>query len=176
MKRTTTIVLGCLLLLSACQKRARTVSLPPSPPRAASVPVANSVEAAPAPSPVVMTLESANHAFETGNYLQAARYYESYLRRSESDEFRDAALFRLGLIYASPETPIRDWVRATAFLRQLVSDFPGSPLKAPADLILSLYSEVAQLRADTQTRDQRIKQLSTELENLKKIDAQRRKK
>ena len=50
-----------------------------------------------------------------------------------------------------------------------------APLSLGVELILSLYSEVGQANADMKVRDDRIKQISTELERLKKIDSERRK-
>jgi len=59
-------------------------------------------------------------------------------------------------------------------LKQLVDEYPSGVLKPPAALILSLHSEVDQLAAESKTRDQRIRQLSSELDKMKQIDAQRR--
>ena len=60
--------------------------------------------------------------------------------------------------------------------QQLIEEFPNSSLKPQANLILSLHSEVDQVTADNKLRDQRIKQLTTELDRLKKIDADRRRR
>jgi len=49
-------------------------------------------------------------------------------------------------------------------------------LKLQANLILSLRAEIDQVAADSKQRDLRIKQLTTELDRLKKIDADRRKR
>jgi hypothetical protein len=69
-----------------------------------------------------------------------------------------------------------DWPRAAAYLMMLTEEFPGSPLKTAANLILSLRSEVESLTADSQRREERIKQLSAELDRLKKIDAERQRR
>jgi hypothetical protein len=186
MKRTTLIAIGIVLALTGCQKRARIVSLPPvlvpiatAPlqPTAAPLPVeelpapAPPVEPVPDPSP----LEAADLDFDTGNYAQAVRAYEDYVKDFRFGNERDHALFRLGLIFASPG-PERDWNRAAIYMKQLAEEHPFSPLKPSAAVILSLYTEVTQLRTDSLHRDVRIKQLTTELEKLKKIDAERRKR
>jgi hypothetical protein len=138
------------------------VSLPPPAP----------APPPPAPSPV----DQANHAFNAANYDEAARGYENYLRVTPSGGRRDEALFYLGLIYALRPPATADWTRATATLKQLVDEFPSSIFKPTAALILSMRSELDQLTATGKQRDQQIKQLTTELDRLKKIDADRRKR
>jgi len=157
--RIITITFSVVLALSACHKRVPTVALPPAPP---------------APSPVAVALDEADRAFSAARYDDAARAYENYLRLSLDPGQRDQALFRLGLAYALRPAP--DWQKASSVLRQIVEGFPNSPLKAPAGLILSLHSELDQLALNTQQRDLRIKQLTTELDRLKRIDADRRKR
>jgi len=94
--------------------------------------------------------------------------------RSDEDFRRDEALFRMGLAYAL--RPTADWQRASSAFRQIVEVFPNSPFKPPANLILSLHSDLDQLNAGVQQREQRLRQLTTELDRLKKIDADRRKR
>jgi tetratricopeptide (TPR) repeat protein len=152
------ITLSAVLALSACQKRVPVVALPP----------------APAPSPATIAFDEAQRAFDAGNYDEACRAFENYLRLNPAGSQRDQALFRLGLAYALRTTA--DWQRASGAFRQIVEGFPASPFKAPANLILTLHSELDQLNASAQQRDQRIKQLTTELDRLKRIDADRRKR
>ncbi|PYS50734.1 MAG: hypothetical protein DMG13_20340 [Acidobacteria bacterium] len=159
-KRLAFLALWAILASTACQKRAR-VSAPPPP----------------APPPAAITeIESADLAFSSGGYDEAGRFYENYLRTAPNGSQRDLALFRLGLTYVLRTSPAPDWQRATTLWKQLANDHPMSLLKPAATLILSLHSELDQLTADTKTRDQRIRQLSSELERLKKIDAGRGKR
>ena len=164
-KRLATVAMWSILAVTACQKRARVVVAPPA--------------AAPAPalpSSAVPGLEQADRAFVGGNYEEAGREYENYLRLSPSGGQRDQALFRLGLSYTLRANPGPDWNRATSVFKQLVDEYPDSPLKPSANLILSLHSELDQINAETKQRDQRIRQLSVELERLKKIDSERGKR
>src|SRR5881409_1406458 len=160
-KRLAVFAVATILACTACQKRAR-VAAPPAPVAA--------------PPPAIAELDSAERAFSAGGYDEAARFYENYLRTALDGSQRDLALFRLGLTYVLRANPAPDWQRATALWKQLITDHPNSLLKPAANLILSLHSELDQLSADTKTRDQRIRQLSTELERLKKIDAERGKR
>ena len=108
------------------------------------------------------------------DYEEACRAYEDYLRLTPAKDKRDQALFRLGLAYALRKSGA-DWQRAQVVWKRLVSEYPNSTLTPPVELIVSLYSEVGQANADLKLRDDRVKQLSTELDRLKKIDAERRK-
>lgn len=164
-RRLTIVITFAAVLLSACQKRVPIVSLPP----VAAAPV-------PAPAPAPSPLEPADRAFSAANYDDAARGYENYLRVTPSGGHRDEALFYLGLSYALRPPATADWTRASATLKQLVDEFPSSIFKPTASLILSMRNDLDQLTATGKQRDQQIKQLATELDRLKKIDADRRRR
>jgi hypothetical protein len=125
----------------------------------------------------MLALEEGDRAYTSGAYEDAIRAYESYLQLAPVDSAdKDEILFRLGLMSALDTRPTSGWPRAATYLRQLTQEFPQSPLATPANLILTMRSELTQLTADTQKRDERIKQLTTELDRLKKVDAERRRK
>lgn len=153
------ITFSAILMVWGCQRRVPVTALPPVPP---------------APDPGLIALDDADRTFNSGSYDEAARGYDSYLKLNPSVPRRDEALFHLGLSYAL--RPSADWMRASAAFRQIVEVFPNSPFKAPAGLILSLHAEADQASANAQQRDLRIRQLTTELDRLKKIDADRRKR
>ena len=203
---------ACALLISSCNHR--------PPPVVTVTPT----------SMDTLALQSANREFALEDYVSAARDYERYLQLVPSGGERDQALFHLGIIYTLPEER-QDWPRAVGYLSRLVTEFPESPLKPTAQVILSareqatqlsvdasrlnnemglLRNEIAQLRneasqlrnegsqlrtnisqvneelakvkadaaaqiaLEVEKRDQRIKQLNTELERLIRIDADRR--
>jgi hypothetical protein len=168
--------LAALLLLAflaafGCHKRTPVVASPPPllpPPAPAPTPPPPAVAASP--------LDQPDRAFASGNYDEAARGYEDYLRATTSGGQRDDALFHLALTYALRPAPGTDWPRAIATLKQLVEEYPDSVFKSQANLILSLRAELDQVAADSKQRDLRIRQLTTELDRLKKIDADRRKR
>jgi Tetratricopeptide repeat len=167
------LLLSALLAAAGCHKRTTVVaSPPPPPPPAAPAPT----PAPPPPAVTVSPLDQADRAFASGNYDEAARGYENYLRATTSGGVRDDALFHLALTYALRPAPGTDWPRAIATLKQLVEEYPDSAFKSQANLILSLRAELDQVAADSKQRDLRIKQLTTELDRLKKIDADRRKR
>ena len=159
-KRLTIGVVLALLCLTACSRRPRVVALPP--------PVAG------VPPDQVGPLERADRAFNAGVYDEAARGYEDYLRLAPQGGQRDEALFRLGLTCVLRANPAPDWQRAAGFFRQVIDDYPNSPLKATATVILLLRSELDQVASDNKQSDERVRQLTAELDRLKKIDADRR--
>jgi TolA-binding protein len=182
------VVVLCIVMAAAgCHKHkpvTTITALPPTPPPPSAPPplLPSSsplpVEAPPvaAPSPAASMLNDANRAFVSGNCDEAARGFESYLKVVPAGGQRDEALFHLGLSYASCRTPAADWKRASATFKQLVDEYPNSPFRVPASLILTLRAEVEQVGADARQRDQKVKQLTTELDRLKKIDADRRRR
>jgi outer membrane protein assembly factor BamD (BamD/ComL family) len=147
-----------ILAVSACVKRGL-VSAPSLPPP---------------PAPGAVALEEGDRAFSANDYENACVAYEAYLRLTPAQQHQDQALFRLGLAYAIRKTN-PDWQRAAETWKRLLTDYSGSPYKPQVELILALYSEVGQVSADVKSRDDRIRQLSTELDRLKRIDADRRK-
>jgi len=158
--RLAVLIFSALLIAFGCHRRVPITALPPAPP--------------PRPNSAAVALDDANRALNAGSYDEASRAYENYLRLNPAGGLRDQALFRLGLSYAL--RPVADWVRASAAFRQLVDGFPDSPYRPPASLILSLHSELDQVNATAQQREQRVRQLSAELDRLKRIDADRRKR
>jgi len=140
---------------------------PSTPPQPTELPAPPPIPQPNVPAtPVLNPLDEADGAFNAGNYVDAAHRYEKYLQTG--GERRDEALYRMALSLALTPGNV-DWARVTTPLKQLVDQYPESPFKPPATLILSLT-------ADAQKRDQRIKQLTTELDKLKQIDADRRKR
>ena len=152
------ITFSAILIASGCDKRVPVTSTPPVAP----------------PDPAAVALDDADRAFSAGSYDEAARRYESYLKFKTAGTRRDEALFHMGLSYVL--RPAADWQRASSAFRQIAEVFPNSPFKPPASLILSLHSELDQVNANVQQRDQRIRQLTTELDRLKRIDADRLKR
>jgi hypothetical protein len=183
--RSIRLIIVLSLFLGACHKKQQVVltpvaALPPAPPPASKVPdlpvlPPPVVPALPVTPPVLVSpLIEADRAFAAGNYDDAAHGYEEYLHANSSGKERDRALFYWGLTYLA--RPMADWQQGTTLLKKLIEDYPGSPLKVSAMLILTLHSQVDQLSADNKQRDQKIKQLTTELDRLKRIDAERRKR
>lgn len=172
------LVIG--VILSGCHKRPATiVALPPPTiltvlvPVAVPVPVAMDIPAALPVSVGPSLFEEAELAFDMGDYAAAIQGYENYLQSAPNGDRIDQVLFHVGMAYVLQTKPPADWTRATASLSRLVKEHPESPMRPTAILILSLRSHAEQLTKDAKARDEANQQLSTELERLKKIDADR---
>jgi DNA repair exonuclease SbcCD ATPase subunit len=170
-------LLGIGLILPACHKKAST----PTPRR---------------------QLQQAEKSFQAGDSAKAAEAYEAYLHDHPAKKDQDRIRFRLALAYGFPDSPVHNPQRAMEVLKDLIALFPQSPYAPPAKMIMSLYgdleklnlditqrqdqmkllnsnleqlkSEVEKLRAEIRERETRLKLLSNELEQLKKIDMERR--
>ena len=132
--------------------------------------------------------------FEAGDYAQAADAYNAYLRANPLGPNVDQALFRLALSYAFPESPVRDLQRSSELLSQLVSQYPHSLFKSPAEFLLRQQTELARqqsellrqqseltlqqsevenLRAELGRRESQIQGLHQEIEKIRQVDLQR---
>ncbi len=111
--------------------------------------------------------------FNAADYAQAVQSYDTYLSQYPDASNRDYVLFRLAVAYAFPQSPVRNLPRATQLLRRILQ-MPSSPYKPQAQLLLGLLDGVDKLRLDVGKRDERIKELTRELERLKQIDMERR--
>jgi outer membrane protein assembly factor BamD (BamD/ComL family) len=120
-------------------------------------------------------LAEANQIFNSGNYPEAIKAYENYLQRQPSGEYRDEALFQLAIAFAMPSTST-DQGKSITVLKQLIEQCPDSPYTVYATVILALQSELLQANADAQKWQRLVKQLTTEIDKFKQIDANRRKR
>jgi hypothetical protein len=185
-------VILCTVIFG-CQKRVRPVASPPPLAPVARTTIQPALDTTPnptlPPTPAAIMLDKAKRAFADGKYDFAADTYADYINIApRGDGERQQALFYWGLSYVLQGSP--DWLRAATVFKKLGDEFPNSPLKAEASLLQSLHSKSQSLQADNQSlqsaldqatadgkkSESKIKQLSTELERLKRIDAERRKR
>jgi TolA-binding protein len=115
----------------------------------------------------------AERNFAAGNYRQAANAFEKFLNNFPKDVARDSALFHFAFSLALSGGD-RDLIQTEAALRRLILEFPKSPYRHQAEWILSLKAQVERLQSYVRDRDERIRQLSEELNKLKSIDLERR--
>ena len=182
------IAVALFSITLGCRRKPPTAAAPPPPPPVAAEPEPQPIIELPPADPAIVApvvpviqpgaiaFETADRAYAVRDYATATRNFEEYLRIAPAGERREDALFHLGLIYALPENQTRDWAKSLAYLKQLTTEFPSSPHRASAELILTLRNEVTQLNSDAEKQNQRIRQLTTELDRLKQIDAERRRR
>jgi TolA-binding protein len=134
----------------------------------------------PAPLPKIVAPPMPNHlnlgenSFQTGKYRQAIQSFESYLSTNPKSGKRDEALFYMGLSRLLAGNSPRDMRLAEVAFKRLIAEFPGNPYTNQAEYILGLRGQIERLRTDIKERNDKIKQLSDELQKLKEIDMQRR--
>jgi hypothetical protein len=150
----------------------------PAPPAVIPPPVPSQpapLESAPLETTISVpsNLELGEMYFQLGNYHQAIKPLEISSSNSKAKN-RDKALYLLGLSRALASDSSRDLRLSEAAFKKLISEFPHSPFKKQAELILSLQVQIDKLKADAKERDDRIKKLSDELQALKEIDLGRR--
>ena len=189
------LLIGTLLFVTACHRRGAVTASPspsvaavPEPPsvavppsRVVLLPQPSVVVSPPtAPSPALAVHEQADRWFKAGVYDEAAQAYEKYLRLQPTGCPCEQELLRLALSYVLRRAPKPDWQRATSVLKQIIEEYPNSSFTASASLILALRSQLDHLAVDaavsTKQRDEQIRQLSSELDRLKKIDSDRMKR
>jgi hypothetical protein len=169
-------VLVMAIVLCACHKKPlAAVPIPAPDPTPAPVPASTPAPASiPKPPPLPDNFELGQRFFRNRDYANAALAYEAYLRNNTSPADQDQALFRLALTHAFADSPVHDTPKALELLQQLINRFPDSPYRFQAEFLQGLEGDVEKLRADVSKRDDRIRELSQELEKLKQIDMQRR--
>jgi len=137
-------VAACGLLLASCHGR------PQPAPVAAVTP------------PSTLALDAANREFVTGDCVAAARDYERYLDLVPSGGNRDQALLHLGLINSVPDCGRQDWATADGYLKRLLVEFPESPHRITAQLILSMRDQAAQISTEIARLNAEVAQLRGE--------------
>ena len=80
--------------------------------------------------PVHSDFESAEQAFNDGQYSQALNFYNQFLREAYDDPLVETALFRIGQLYRM----LGQDSEALSVLTRLIHEFPKSPLVPDATL------------------------------------------
>ena len=130
--------------------------------------------AAPVAPPPPNYFEIGERAFAAGDYLRAIEAYTAYLREMPDGSEADRVLFRLAMVYALPESPVRETTRSVQLLEDLVREHPDSLFRPPAEVLLLQQrelaierSEVERLRGDLGRRETQIQDLSQELDRTR---------
>lgn len=110
----------------------------------------------------VLTACAANpfhRQFEAGDYHSAM----STFRADSSLHDDERALYRLGLLFALPESPFYDPARARETLRSLLERYPDTGRRDEVEHLVALLEEIQGLGS-------RVTDLRTRLDQLKAID------
>ena len=145
-------------------------AITPPEPRVMAEPAEAPKPEAAAPPEIFVEAEQ---NFASGNYKQAVQAYGRFFNAFPKAAERDIALFNFGFSLALSGDD-KDLLQTEVALRRLITEFPQSPYRRQAELILDFKTRIEQLQSDVKERDERIRQLSEELRKLKSIDFDRR--
>jgi hypothetical protein len=84
----------------------------------------------------------------------------------------DEILLAMGLKYADPANPGRDYARSTQYLRRLVKEHPASPLAGQARILIGLLQETEELRRTIDKLNGTVEKLNAIMEESKKVDVE----
>lgn len=105
------------------------------------------VQGKPEPAdPVCEELLRAKKLFDLGDYAGSSKENQTILSHPRKNCLADQALFNLGLIYAHVGNPQRDPEKALYFFRQILKEYPQSPLAGEARVVAGILQENAKLK------------------------------
>lgn len=112
----------------------------------------------------------ANGRDEQGEEFIIRGEYQAALEKNQemlksSPQMGDLALFRMGLIYANPKNPDKNYEKSLAYFYRLIKEFPESNLRNQAETWASLLKEMTE-------KDKTIIEQNKKIDDLmKKINA-----
>ena len=116
------------------------------------------------------SLSQAESMMSKGNYEDALKVYEEISRRYPRDSPGDRALFDMGILWAYPDNPERDYEKAVKYFRRILYYYPRSPLrdeaKAWTDALDRLIRSVNKIKG----LEEKISSYKEQIDALKEID------
>ncbi len=116
-------------------------------------------------------LLQARKLLEQRDYDGSVRENQKVLSLAGQNPPADEALFNLGVIYAHPGNPRKDYGRSVGFFRKLTKDYPQSPLAVQARIWTGVLLENEKMSQTIQKLNQVIeesKQVDIEIEEKKR--------
>ncbi len=96
-------------------------------------------------------IERASMMVSNGNYDDALEAYGKIARSYPDDALGDRALFEMGLIWAYPGNPKKNYGESLKYFQRLLRDFPLSPLREETGAWVEVLNRIA--RHDGQIKD-----------------------
>lgn len=102
--------------------------------------------------------------YESGRYTEAEAALVEYLESSfTEDEVASRALFRLGVIYATPEISLYDPLHSIEILEKLISSYPESSYASEASVLRHLLLQSQELEVERREVQLQLEELESEL-------------
>jgi tetratricopeptide (TPR) repeat protein len=98
-----------------------------------------------------------------GNYGNALKEHEQVISLAGDNSPADESLLYMGVIYAHPANPAKDYGKSIFYWRKLIRDYPQSLLVEQAKAIIGILQENDKL-------NRMIERLNTIIEESKKVD------
>jgi outer membrane protein assembly factor BamD (BamD/ComL family) len=119
-------------------------------------------------------LAEAEAAYSRGDFSKAATAYETYLQSSPQAAGLDGILFRCAVSQSFSGVPARELASNDTFKR-VIRDFSTGPYAPSASRIITFRENAARSQqSELRKKDDAIRQLTDELNNIKKVDTERR--
>ena len=112
-------------------------------------------------------LNLAENLLNKGDYDAALEEYEAAASLFSGDSPGDNALLRMGLIWAHPDNPQRDYKKALECFQRLVRDFPDSSLREEAGVWSGAVNELILRGSKINELEETLNGLKIELADLK---------
>ncbi len=115
-------------------------------------------------------LKSAEIFLEQEDFESALKAYDQVAEAFPDDSPGDAALFQIGMVWAHPENPKRDYQKAHDYFQRLRDGFPRGSLNEEKKVLASAVDEIVQCRGRAEEQEKTIKGLKKQLQEMKKIN------
>ena len=115
-------------------------------------------------------LDLAEKLISKGDYAGALKENEEVVRLFPTASPGDSALFHMGLIWAHPDNPQRNYKKALGSFQRVLRDFPGSALKEDAGVWSGAIKELIRCEGKIRELEETVSDLKNRLNVLKEID------
>ena len=115
-------------------------------------------------------MDQAEKLTSKGDYTGALKEHEEVLRLFPGVSPGDRALFHMGLIWAHPDNPRRNYKKALECFHRLLRDFPRSTLKNEVNVWINTINELIRYEGRIKALEEAADALKKQLNALKEID------
>ena len=116
------------------------------------------------------SLDQAEDMMNKGNYDDALKVYADVSRRYPRDSPGDRALFDMGILWAYPDNPKRNYEKAVKSFRRLLYYYPRSPLRDDARAWTEALDRIIDSEDKIKSLEEQIISYKQQINALKEID------
>ena len=115
-------------------------------------------------------LDLAAKLISKGDYAGALKENEKIVRLFPSESPGDSALFYMGLIWAHPNNPQKNYAKALESFQLIDRDYPQSELKEEVSVWSDVIKKLIAYEGDIDDLEKTVTELKNRLNTLKEID------